>query len=80
MNLGDFLGGLGAKLTSTDTLSQSVAEQNLATAEYLRNAANNPPQVGDDGSSNKILMVSVVGSLVVAGVVAAIYLSKKRGK
>jgi hypothetical protein len=67
---------LGNIVTRQDTASLATADMNLATAEYLRAAA----QGGSTQSSeedNTMITIAVVGSLIVAGGVAFFVLRKK---
>jgi LPXTG-motif cell wall-anchored protein len=74
--LGDFFVGLGDKVTGKDSVSQSVASLNNATATYLGGLATQQPTPAK--GNNSVIVIAIVGSIVLAGGVAFFMLKKKK--
>ena len=75
---------IGKRITGTDDYTSSIAEMNIAQAEYLKSLANQDvvdtqATLEQQKQSNTFLYVTVAGSLIAASAIAFIVMKRRRG-
>ena len=75
---------IGKRITGTDDYTSSIAEMNIAQAEYLKSLANQDvvdtqATLDQQKQSNTFLYVTVGCSLIAASAIAFIVMKRRRG-